>query len=265
MVPSFEGQLVPLAQHIVQLRRKPEFTAINQIADHLLQPAWSNKRKRCADLQEEQVDCYKYICCFSTFYQVVKDLQEAEARIGRLSPAQRNFIALQSQKNALVEIGRKRKRSNEEEAMLRRIQNKLKHSKRDMSDYDERLLIKQKPKSDAQRKAKMRESQGKRRDPSGAQREARRKEGRTPEKVRKERTDQRVSKVAQRAGGLSQARKEDVRAGRMKNKDTEVFSGDALKTKKITEGIFIVEPLTGGLDGLGNLGDIVCSYCGALK
>ena len=76
LVPSFEGQLVPLAQHIVQLRRKPEFTAINQIADHLLQPAWSNKRKRCADLQEEQVDCYKYICCFSTFYQVVKDLQE---------------------------------------------------------------------------------------------------------------------------------------------------------------------------------------------
>ncbi len=135
----------------------------------------------------------------------------AEARIGRLSPAQRNFIALQSQKNALVEIGRKRKRSNEEETMLTRLQIKLKNSKRDMSDYDERLLIKQKPKSDAQRKAKMRESQGKRRDPSGAQREARRKEGRTPEQVQKERTDQRVSKVAQRAGGLSQARKEDVR------------------------------------------------------
>ena len=56
-----------------------------------------------------------------------------------------------------------------------------------------------------------------------------------------------------------------MRAGQRKNKDTEVFSGDALKTKKITEGIFIVEPLTGGLDGLGNLGDIVCSYCGALK
>ena len=56
---------------------------------------------------------------------MVKDLQEAEARMGRLSPAQRNFIALQSQKNALVEMGRKRKRSNEEEAMLSRIQNKL--------------------------------------------------------------------------------------------------------------------------------------------
>ena len=105
MVPSFEGQLVPLAQHIVQLRRRPEFTVINQIADRLLQPVWSNKRRRCAE--EEEVDCYKYICCCRTFYQVVKDLQEAEARIGRLSPAQRNFIALQSQKNALVEMGRK--------------------------------------------------------------------------------------------------------------------------------------------------------------
>ena len=42
----------------------------------------------------------------------------------------------------------------------------------------------------------------------------------------------------------SQARKEDVRAGRKKNKDSAVFSGDALKTKGITEGNFIVEPPT---------------------
>ena len=27
LVPSFEGQLVPLAEHIVQLQRRPEFTA----------------------------------------------------------------------------------------------------------------------------------------------------------------------------------------------------------------------------------------------
>ena len=40
--PSFEGQLVPLANHIVQLRRRPEFTAINQTADRLLRPAQSN-------------------------------------------------------------------------------------------------------------------------------------------------------------------------------------------------------------------------------
>jgi hypothetical protein len=198
---------------------------------------------------------------------VVKDLQEAEARIGNLSPAQRNFIALQSQKNALVEMGRKRKRSNEEETMLTRLQIKLKNSKRDMSDYDERLLIKPKScaKSGAQRKAKMRESQGKRRDPSGAERQARRKEGRTPKQVEKERNHQRVCMVAKRAGGLSDARKADVKAGRRKNKDTSVFSGDALKSKEITEGNFIVEPLTGGSDGLGNLGDVTCSHCGALR
>ena len=56
-----------------------------------------------------------------------------------------------------------------------------------------------------------------------------------------------------------------MRAGQRKNKDTAVFSGDALKTKEITEGNFIVEPLTGGCDGLGNLGDITCNFCGALK
>ena len=49
LAPSFEGQLVPLANHIVQLRRRPEFTAINQIADRLLQPAQSNS------LPEEEV------------------------------------------------------------------------------------------------------------------------------------------------------------------------------------------------------------------
>ena len=100
---------------------------------------------------------------------------------------------------------------------------------------------------------------------TGAEREAKRRSGRTPEQVEKEREDHRVRKVAKRAGGLSQARKEDVRAGQRKNKDTEVFSGDALKTKEITEGNFIVEPLTGGRDGLGNLGDITCNFCGALK
>ena len=55
LTPSFEGQLVPVADHIVQLRRRPEFTTINQIADLLLQPAQSNKRRRCADLPEEKV------------------------------------------------------------------------------------------------------------------------------------------------------------------------------------------------------------------
>ena len=210
------------------------------------------------------MDCFS-ICCCGTFDQVVRDLQVAEARIGRLSSSQREFITLQSEKNSLVE--RKRKRSNEEDALLRRVQIKLKNRRRDMSDYDDRLIIKPKSsaKSGAQRVAKTRASQGKKSDSTGAERQARRRSGWSRQRVEKEMEEDRVSKVSKRAGGLSQARKEDVRAGQRKNKDTEVFSGDALKTKEITEGNFIVEPLTGGRDGLGNLGDITCNFCGALK
>ena len=206
-------------------------------------------------------------CCCGTFDQVVRDLQMVEARIGRLSSSQREFITLQSEKNSLVEMGRKRKRSNEEDALLRRVQIKLKNRRRDMSDYDDRLLIKPKAKSVAERVAETRATRGrgKKRDPSGAERQARRKRARTSDQVEKEKEDERVRLVSKRAGGLSQARKEDVRAGRKKNKDTAVFSEDALKTKEITEGNFIVEPLTGGRDGLGNLGDITCNFCGALK
>ena len=95
----------------------------------------------------------------------MSDLREAEARIGRLSSSQRDFIIIQSKKNSLIELGKKRNR--EEDALLRRLQTKLFHSKRDMSDYDDRLLIKPKPKS-------------------GAEREARRRSGRTPGQVEKE-------------------------------------------------------------------------------
>ena len=134
-----------------------------------------------------------------------------------------------------------------------------------MSDYDDRLLIKSSAKSGAEREAKSRATRGKKRDRSGAEREARRKRARTSDQVEKEKEDERVRLVSKRAGGLSQARKEDVRAGQRKNKDTAVFSGDALKTKEITEGNFIVEPLTDGCGGLGNLAGIVCKFCGAFK
>ena len=171
-------------------------------------------------------------------------MQVAEARIGRLSSSQREFITLQSEKNSLVE--RKRKRSNEEDALLRRVQIKLKNRRRDMIDYDDRLIIKPKSsaKSGAQRVAKTRASQGKKSDSTGAERQARRRSGWSRQRVEKEMEEDRVRKVSKRAGGLSQASKEDVRAGQRKNKDTEVFSGDALKTKEITEGNFIVEPPT---------------------
>ena len=92
-----------LANHIVQLLRRPEFTAINQIADRLLR------------LQEEVVGCFS-ICCCGTFDQVVRDLQVAEARIGRLSSSQGNFLTIQSKKNSLIELGKKR--NGEEDALL---------------------------------------------------------------------------------------------------------------------------------------------------
>ena len=83
--------------------------------------------------------------------------------------------------------------------------------------------------------------------------------------MEKENNVERVRLVAKRAGGLSEARLADVRAGRRKNKSTGVYSGDALKNMEIEAGTFLVEPLTGGSDGLGNLGDVSCNHCGALR
>ena len=187
-----------------------------------------------------------------------------EARIGRLSSSQRNFITIQSKKNSLIELGKRR--NGEEDALLRRLQNKLKHSPRDMSDYDDRLLIKPSAKSGAERKAKSRASRGKKRDPSGAEREARRRSGLTPEQVDKERADNRVAKVTHRAGGLAESRKRDVRAGKSKYQGSSVYSGDALRNSEILEGSFIVDQLGDGTpDSLGALGTTQCSSCGALK
>ena len=49
LVPSFEGQLSTLVNQIVFLRRRPEFKDVNEIANMLLQPAQSNKRRRLND------------------------------------------------------------------------------------------------------------------------------------------------------------------------------------------------------------------------
>ena len=57
LVPSFEGQLVPLANHIIQLRRRPEFKGVNLIADLLLlQPSQSHKRRRLAAHEDNPVE-----------------------------------------------------------------------------------------------------------------------------------------------------------------------------------------------------------------
>ena len=178
------------------------------------------------------------------FNQVARALIEAESRFGaRLSPSQRQFVILQSKKNVLLALGKKRKRSNDEDAMLRSLQSKIKNSRR---NFDSCLIIKLPVKTDAERQSKKRKK-------------------RTEEEVEKEKSDLRVRVASMRAGGLSAERMVDLRAGRKKNKDTSVFSGDALKSKEIEEGTFIVEPLTGGRDGLGNLGDVSCQHCGALR
>ena len=168
-------------------------------------------------------------------------------RLGReLSASQLDFMKIQHRKNELAAVGKKRKRSTEEDAEFKKLQNKLKHARRDMEDFDDRLLFKPPPKSNAQR-------------------EAQRKEKRTQEVMEKENNVERVRLVAKRAGGLSEARLADVRAGRRKNKSTGVYSGDALRNMEIEAGTFLVEPLTGGSDGLGNLGDVSCNHCGALR
>ena len=168
-------------------------------------------------------------------------------RLGReLSASQLDFMKIQHRKNEFAAVGKKRKRSTEEDAEFKKLQNKLKHARRDMEDFDDRLLFKPPPKSNAQRQAQ-------------------RKEKRTKEAVEKENNEERVRLVAQRAGGLSEARLADVRAGRRKNKSTGVYSGDALRNMEIEAGTFLVEPLTGGSDGLGNLGDVSCNHCGALR
>ena len=168
-------------------------------------------------------------------------------RIGReLSASQLDFIKIQHRKNQLAAVGKKRKRSTGEDAEFNKLQRKLDNSRRDMEDFDVRLLFKPPPKSNAQR-------------------ETQRKEKRTQEVVEKENNVERVRLVAKRAGGLSEARLADVRAGRRKNKSTGVYSGDALRNMEIEAGTFLVEPLTGGSDGLGNLGDVSCNHCGALR
>ena len=76
-----------------------------------------------------------------------------------------------------------------------------------------------------------------------AERKAKSRSGRTPEQVDKERADNRVNMVTNRAGGLAESRKRDVRAGKRKYQGSSVYSGDALRNSEILEGSFIVNQL----------------------
>ena len=70
-------------------------------------------------------------------------MREAETRLGaKLSPSQRQFVISQSKKNQLLAVCKKRKRTADEEALLRILQNKIKNVKRAMKDFDSRLIIK---------------------------------------------------------------------------------------------------------------------------
>lgn len=167
--------------------------------------------------------------------------------MGSLSSSQRQFVILNAKKNVLVETGKKRKRSTEEDGLLRTLQIKIMNGKRDMVDFDQRLLIKMPGKSDTERKRVRRMK-------------------RSVEQVEKDNADARVIMVACRAGGISDARRVDVRAGRKKNQGSSVYSGDALRNQEILDGTFIVDQLGEGTpDYLGALGTSLCSFCGALK
>ena len=177
-------------------------------------------------------------------------LRSTEERIGReLSSKEHKFVTLQFKKNQLIILGKKRKRSVEENAALKKLNNKINFARRTMEHFDDRLLFK--PASQAK---------------SPAERQSKRKERRTAEEVEKENNVERVRLVAKRAGGLSEARLVDVRAGQSKNKSSSVYSGDALRNQEILQGTFIVDKLSeGSPDFLGALGTLQCNFCGALK
>ena len=76
----------------------------------------------------------------------------------------------------------------------------------------------------------------------------------------------RVRMVVARAGGLSEDRKRDVEAGRIKNKKSSVYSGDALRNNEVFQGTFIIPALEEDEeDALGQLGNTECRHCGALR
>ena len=125
--------------------------------------------------------------------------------MGSLSSSQRQFVILNAKKNVLVEAGKKRKRSMEEDDLLKTLQNKIKNGKRDMKDFDQRLMIKMPGKSDTERKRLRRMK-------------------RSEEQVAKENADARVGMVAHRAGGISDARRVGVRAGRKSKLTSRTFS-----------------------------------------
>ena len=176
----------------------------------------------------------------------VVELQRVERELGRqLTKDEEEFVASQLEQKAIQSI-KAAKRSDEQSMRLRKLQNFINHAKKQLQNP---LLIIQKApaKTMAQKKASSRARM------STPEREAQREAAR-------------VRMVVARAGGLSEDRKRDVEAGRIKNKKSSVYSGDALRNNEVFQGTFIIPALEEDEeDALGQLGNTECRHCGALR
>ena len=172
-----------------------------------------------------------------------------ERELGRqLSKEEHEFVDAQLEMRGIQSI-KAANRSDEQSTRLRKLQNFISHAKKQLQDP--LLVVKKAPaKTPAQRKA------------TPEQREADRVRLATPE----QRVAARVRKVVARVGGLSEDRRNDVEAGRKKNKKTSVYSGDALRNHEVFEGTFLIPALEDDEeDALGQLGNTECRHCGALR
>ena len=199
----------------------------------------------------------------------VAELQRVERELGRqLSKEEHEFVDAQLQMRGIQSI-KAANRSDEQSMRLKKLQNFINHAKKRLQDP--LFIIKKVP---AQTTAQRREADRVRLG-TPEQREAARVRMATPEqkeadRVRlgtpEQREAARVRIVVARAGGLSEDRKRDVEAGRIKNKKSSVYSGDALRNNEVFQGTFIIPALEEDEeDALGQLGNTECRHCGALR
>ena len=199
----------------------------------------------------------------------VVELQRVERELGRqLSKEEHEFVDAQLQMRGIQSI-KAANRSDEQSMRFRKLQNFINHAKKRLQDP--LFIIKKVP---AQTPAQRREA-ARVRMATPEQKEAARVRMATPEqkeadRVRlgtpEQREAARVRMVVARAGGLSEDRKRDVEAGRIKNKKSSVYSGDALRNNEVFQGTFIIPALEEDEeDALGQLGNTECRHCGALR
>ena len=186
----------------------------------------------------------------------VVELQRVERELGRqLSKEEHEFVDAQLQMRGIQSI-KAANRSDEQSMRFRKLQNFINHAKKRLQDP--LFIIKKVP---AQTPAQRREAD-RVRMATPEQKEADRVRLGTPE----QREAARVRMVVARAGGLSEDRKRDVEAGRIKNKKSSVYSGDALRNNEVFQGTFIIPALEEDEeDALGQLGNTECRHCGALR